>query len=290
MIALRGLPFLPCFAVGGSRLQFCAVSPPTETERYPTLHECSDIFDMTISDQRLSIMRISLNMLCAISILRAQMPTAAEIVPLYKAIDRGDECFGTVLDDHVKKICRPAPLSVYDALKGLPYTIEISNRKDLQNGRVSFQIRPVCIQCLPSTEDELCSAISHVLTAVSAFRATGHVHRDIRWPNVLKSHRGWLLGDFEFAVKTEDSVPPLAISSKFLPPEVALGQPYSFPGDIYFVGMLLMDWNKAKLSCKLPGLSDDGIAWSKRLIVLDPAARPTASALLAERGTWLCRT
>ena len=93
MIALRGLPFLPCFAVGGSRLQFCAVSPPTETERYPTLHECSDIFDMTISDQRLSIMRISLNMLCAISILRAQMPTAAEIVPLYKTIDRGDECF-----------------------------------------------------------------------------------------------------------------------------------------------------------------------------------------------------
>ena len=84
-IALRGLPFLPCFAVGGNRLQFCAISPPCKIW-------AGCYVDMAIADQRLSIMRISLNFFRSISILS---PSCRQML-LYKVSDRGNGCSLTV--------------------------------------------------------------------------------------------------------------------------------------------------------------------------------------------------
>ncbi len=69
----------------------------------------------------------------------------------------------------------------------------------------------------------------------------------------------------------------------YLPPEVISGSGYSATGDVYRVGMLIKEWEKARW-VKLP---DDVRAWSDRLTAVDPSARPTAANLLLDTGSWL---
>ena len=141
------------------------------------------------------------------------------------------------------------------------------------------------LRCLPYTEEDLRSAISDVLKAVSAFHTTGHrdFHRDIRWPNVLRGRSGWVLADFELADRSGQPVPPDAIATDFRQ-NPSGGRPYSFPGDIYRVGRLLDAWQHARGRC---GIFLGAAYWFERLAASDPAARPTGQALLVGRGAWL---
>jgi hypothetical protein len=45
-VALWGLPFLSCYAVGGRFIQFCALFPPSHDGAAPFLDDASEIFEM----------------------------------------------------------------------------------------------------------------------------------------------------------------------------------------------------------------------------------------------------
>jgi serine/threonine protein kinase len=146
-----------------------------------------------------------------------------------------------------------------------------------------LQIRPVCLEQLPSTLEELRAALRCVLTALGALHQRGLVHRDVRWPNLLKHEDRWLLADFELADRAGSPVPDSAIASGFLPPEVRAdrGAGYSRAGDVYCVGKLLETWERES-GTPLPAAAR---ALQRSLMEEDPLLRPQASQLLAH--SWV---
>jgi hypothetical protein len=286
-LALSDLPLLPCYAAAGNLLRFYAVQPPCRPGTLLTVNPVSEIFDMSKPVCRLGILRISLNMLRVFLSLRKRLPF--DIPRLYFRIPRGrDGSFVEVLDDCVRKKCFPAPRAVYDCLSlssPLPCAVTIIASRSNEERMVTLIIRPVCLQVLPASEDELRVAIRCVLTALQAFHARGFVHRDVRWANVLKSLHGWLLADFELADTVGAELPEDAISPDFLPPEYVLGttMKYDFSGDLYCVGKMLADWES---DAHIP-LSDRARVLQARLMAADPASRPFAAQLLSESSSWL---
>jgi hypothetical protein len=283
-VALRGLPFLPCFVAAGNLLQFCAILPPSGNSNMK-LCDVSDLFNMGDALGCLSIIRASLNMMRVFMCLRKKLPL---VVPklFYQQLRGKDGSSIEIRDDCVIKRCRPAPLAVYENLNdpsSLPCAITVVIGRSMKNGMCCLQIRPVCLEQLPSTVEELRVSIRCVLTALCAFHERGFVHRDVRWPNVLKDKERWLLADFELADFAGSPVPDRAIASAYLPPEVLADKRigYSKAGDVYCVGKLLEEWEQ-KTGADLPPAA---CAFRLSLMNNDPDLRPTASQVLAE--SWV---
>jgi hypothetical protein len=155
-VALRGLPFLPCFAVGGERLQFCAVVRTAEGAL--VVEDASPAFSMTLDLDRLRIVRASCNMFRVLVALRRRMPS--KVPPLYTAQERADGTSITVMDDHVLKVCRPAPDGVYACLEGvgaIPCAIRVISRvaPACAAGLWRIKMTPVCVEALPDSESDL---------------------------------------------------------------------------------------------------------------------------------------
>ena len=286
-VALRGLPFLPCFVAAGSLLQFCAVLPPSSNSN-AKLCDASDLFDMGDALGCMSILRASLNMMRVFMCLRKKLPLVAPKL-FYQQPRRNDGSSIEFRGDCVVKRCRPAPLAVYEALKlpsPLPYAVTIALGRSIRNGIIRLEIRPVCLEQLPSTVEELRTALRCVLTALCALHARGFVHRDVRWPNVLKSEEQWLLADFELADRVGLPVPDGAIASAHLPPEVLVYRRvgYTTAGDVYCVGKLVQDWEKRTRGGGA-ALPPAACTFGSSLMGSDPALRPTASQLLAH--SWV---
>ena len=280
-MSLSGLPFLPCFAVGGRWIQFFAICPPPRSDAEPNICAVSSRWDMKNLVDRLSIMRISCNMLRVFSQLRKRMP---KTVPrLYARIERTRGHI-EIMDNFVFKVCIPAPDVVYTALHDVPCVVKVVSREALSDGMFKLRIEPLCAEVLPVDLIEMKSCIRNLLLALSQLHRVEIIHRDIRWPNVLRApDSSWLLADFELANKASVAFPPKSINPKYLPPEVISGSGYSATGDVYRVGMLIKEWEKA-MRVTLP---DDVRAWSDRLTAVDPSARPTAAELLSEPDSWL---
>ena len=71
----------------------------------------------------------------------------------------------------------------------------------MANGMAKLHIHPLCLEVIPSDLVELRSCIENVLMALVKLHEDDFVHRDIRWPNVLKGPSSWLLADFELSNK-----------------------------------------------------------------------------------------
>jgi len=253
MAALRGLPFLRCFALGGKYLQFCAITPPSGASA-PQVHPITDVFNMADPQRRLWIMRVSLNMLRVLVALRKLLP--AEVPKLYAKQPRRDG-FIIIMDDYVRKVCVPAPTAVYACFRWgpdatqLPCAITVTRYKKRKDGLVALNIQPVCMQTLPGTEVDLRDAIRCICRAMAAFHSRGFAHRDLRWPNCLRDVSGrWCVADFEIADEAAKTLPPGAIADAFLPPEVLLhgAVAYGTAGDMYRIGRLCVEWSMAKHS------------------------------------------
>ena len=283
-VALRGLPLLPCFAVGGRHVQFCAIIPPmTEGSRHD-LRTVSPIYNTGDSTSRLSIIRMSLNMLRVLVVLSRRVRGSR--ISLYLQIPRANGSSIAVMDDHVVKCCHPVTAAIYTALANpdqLPFATRITSGKLLPNGMQVLEIRPVCYPEVPRSLKELRIAIKGVLTALAELHKRKIVHRDVRWPNILKHLDHWILSDFESADFAGNPLPYGAIASSHVPPELRSDRDagYEPAGDIFCVGRLLEGWRGTE------SLPADASAWSLRLMNADPAARPTARQLLDELGSWL---
>jgi hypothetical protein len=288
-VALRGIPFLPCYAVGGRLIQFCALFPPAHSGARPQLRTVSDVFNMSTRFGRMWVMRISINMLRVLRVLRARLPSTVPM--LYAAQKRSLGGYIMIMDDFVVKRCKPAAeAGIYECLdpdseSALPCSIRVVRRRDeaRADGMEDLVIRPVCLQVLPTSVDELRAAIRCVVTALGALHARGFVHRDVRWPNVLRDRDLWLLSDFELAARDGAELPPDSIDPEYLPPEVGARGRYGAAGDMFCVGRLVRFWAAGR-GGDIPIAARDLAA---RLVDADPDKRPSAAALIAEGGGWL---
>jgi hypothetical protein len=288
-LALQGLPFLPCFAVAGRLIQFCALFPPARDGARPQLRDVSDVFNMATSFGRLWAMRVAFNMLRVLPVLRAKLPSSVPM--LYAPHSRGLRGFIMIMDDFVAKRCKPAAEGgIYECLdpdskSPLPCAIRVVREGQPRwNGLEDLVIRPVCRQVLPASEDELRFAIRSVVTALREFHARGFVHRDVRWPNVLRDGDCWLLSDFELAARDGAELPPDSVDPQYLPPEVnASCWRYSAAGDMFCVGRMIRFWAAGRGW----SLSKGARALAARLVDTDPSKRPSAAVLTSEWSSWL---
>lgn len=288
-VALHGLPFLPCFAVGGELLQFCAVVCTAGGTL--AVEDASPAFSMNVDLDRLRIVRATCNMFRVLIALRARMPL--KVPPLYTPQERANGSTITVMDDHVLKVCVPAPDGVYACLTGdgaIPCAIHVISRVvPAGGGMAHIKMKPVCVEVLPATEGELQRAVRCVLRALGSFHARGFVHRDVRWPNVLRdpANGETLLADFELAAPAGEPLPERFRSSEFLPPEARGGGPgdYNAAGDVWQVGQLVRAWANPPGSAPR-SLSPAAAAFAARLAADVPALRPTADVVLADEA-WM---
>ena len=196
-----------------------------------------------------------------------------------------------IMDEFVQKRCKPAAEGgIYKCLDPdsefpLPCAIRVVRGHAYANGMEDLEIRPVCLQELPASVDELRIAIRCVVTALREFHARGFVHRDVRWPNVLRDRNLWLLSDFELAARDGAELPLNAVDPEYLPPEVnaCRSYRYSAAGDMFCVGRLIRLWAAGKGG----NLPSEAKELATRLMDTDPDKRPSAAALLAESGSWL---
>lgn len=154
-VALRGLAFLPCFAVGGELLQFCAVVRTADGSL--AVEDASPVFNMTVDLDRMRIVCAACNMFRVLVALRRRMP--AKVPPLYTAQIRSCGSSITVMDTYVVKKCWPAPDGVYACLEGegsIPCAIRVISRvTPAGGGMMHIKMKPVCVEALPDSEADL---------------------------------------------------------------------------------------------------------------------------------------
>ena len=292
-LAMRGLPFLPCYAAAGPLVQFCAVFPPTHSGSTPILWDVTDQINTISISGRLTVIKIALNMARVLSTLTTMLPPC--VVKLYQRQERGNRSFLTIMNDHVIKVCYPAPDGVYACLglaadqPALPCSIRVTSKKLRMDGTARLIIKPVCVELLPADEGALRTATRAVLTALAAFHAKGFVHRDIRWPNVLRDAQGgWRLADFELADAAGSLLPADAVAVSYLPPEVVASPstvPYTCAGDVYRVGQLVREWVDAVGGSQVLSDTARTFEFVDYLTAALPEARPSANDAL--RHAWL---
>jgi hypothetical protein len=280
-LAMRGMPFLPCYAVGGELLQFAVVLPPTGGAAMSVV-TVSHQFILTTPQGRLGVVKAACNMFRILVWLQSRMPV--DPVQLYVEQKRLDGGSITVYDNHVVKLTRTvAAEAVYVAVSQIPHAIRIAEVKPPRfggDGMTRLKLEPVAIERLPRDETELQAAVRCVLVALAAFHSRGFVHHDVRWPNVLFAAAGdWILSDFELAGTIGSPTPLRAVNPTLLPPEARVdGSLYATSADIWQVGQLV-------LTAKLLVLSAAGAAFAEQLTAEQPDMRPTATAALA--SDWL---
>jgi hypothetical protein len=250
-LVMRGVPFLPCFAVGGHLIQFAVVyAGPNGTACMETVTEP---MPMATGRDRLRVVATSFNTFRIMTWLRARMP--AHVIPLYVEQPRADGGSVTVFDDHVVKRCRRvAPEALYDALAAgaIPCAVRVVERTlpSAERPFACLKLQPVAVQMLPHDEAELQRATTAVLRALAALHGRSFVHRDIRWPNVLADgNGGWLLVDFELAGVADEPLPAGAFNPDCVAPEVrAPDAPYTPAADLWQVGSLMVRAGLEQLS------------------------------------------
>lgn len=220
--------------------------------------------------------------------LTSRLPaTPAKHVQLYRKIKCDTSLGGRVevLGDRVvKRTTLFAPVRVYELLQdnAIPSAIGVSSFSVGEDDTAAIEMQPVCVQSLPQSAQQLQDAARCVLTALGALHINGFVHRDIRWPNVLRGAADgrWRLSDFELAAPLDGLAPTDAsgLNHEYLPPEVAAGEAYATACDVYQVGKLVADVGR-RLACHA------AVKFAASLTPDEPDERPTAAQVLQHE--WL---
>lgn len=88
-------------------------------------------------------------------------------------------------------------------------------------------------------ERELKSIMHNLVSAVAYLHRNKILHRDIKPENIFLDTDGASLGDFGLAVRIDQPCKEPAGSLAYVAPEVLNKQPYSFPADIWSVGVVM---------------------------------------------------
>lgn len=92
-------------------------------------------------------------------------------------------------------------------------------------------------------EKEVATIMREVLQGLAYLHRQGCVHRDIKSDNILVNGKGELkIGDFGFAASAVSGKRKTVVGTPYwMAPEVARGEPYGFPADVWSMGIFLIE-------------------------------------------------
>ncbi|CAJ0767199.1 3206_t:CDS:2, partial [Entrophospora sp. SA101] len=270
------LEYILAYAAAGSYLQFFAIDSSLNQTAIST------ILDIEHLENRVKALVNIINIHCILRSMEPFLPQDA--VPVGKLLKRP---FGDILIMNVeveKRINMFAnyPFSninvlkdIYRKTKEIKFLIHAVKGPEIKDNIYKVILAPVGIRQVPKSEPEAKVAIHCILDALIALHNLGYVHRDIRWPNIMKLvDDNWMLIDLECSGINGEMVnfDPLADWA----PEAIETHSYTKKADIYMVGKLL-----SKLLCPLSKEAHD---FERFTTTMNLNLRPTAEEAL--QHTW----
>lgn len=102
-----------------------------------------------------------------------------------------------------------------------------------------LHLYPIGLPVYPKDEASLRRCLCEVLTALFDLHINGFVHRDVRWPNILRNvDQSWMLIDLDFAAKLRGGIADWPTWTCGLPRRQG-DEPWTVRHDILQVSMLL---------------------------------------------------
>eukprot|EP00635_Sarcinochrysidales_sp_CCMP3193_P014269 CAMPEP_0118893590 /NCGR_PEP_ID=MMETSP1166-20130328/2733_1 /TAXON_ID=1104430 /ORGANISM="Chrysoreinhardia sp, Strain CCMP3193" /LENGTH=591 /DNA_ID=CAMNT_0006832415 /DNA_START=116 /DNA_END=1891 /DNA_ORIENTATION=- len=230
------LPYLLAMSAAGTKAQFFVVESGTLSDRVKSV---SDLFDISDSRQRFAFARHVIN--CArlsrklrelIGATPVHVPAGRDgVVTLFangaikhvpfKTV-KGDQTMRYhVVKETLKALYKPEPSSrsvnyvkTKCLLHDVPNCVQVE-RAVIDDGGLLLTLAPRGETVAPKPENPkdcavALAALRDVLEALKALHLKGWVHRDIRWPNILKTQKdaktSYILIDFEYAAKSGEKV------------------------------------------------------------------------------------
>jgi hypothetical protein len=206
------------------------------------------------------------------------------VTPILTTVSRRGD-ITTIYLDRAEKQCEPASGAVYAAVARIPGSISINvahetgrwTRNRIRTATVST--RPVHSQVLPLTFRQLIEALRDVLAFLIEFHRLQFNHRDVRWPNILRTGQGkWVLIDFELAAAEGAEAPSDDKLDSHKKPEESrpAGKTFTSAGDIWLVGQLVGAWQ----TCRNISLESypEFLKLVRQMTDRDPQKRPSAAA------------
>ena len=212
-VVFGDLPYLFAFAMAGSDFRLCLLFGVNgETV-------CEELFSYNIEEvsHRLLLYINMINMFRIIVQLKDLIPKDAPEMFQEHRSSIGNSIY--IDSSHIKKEC--TSFTNWNSLKKLyelietktgdfPHLIRPYYVKDFEEflhiagphaGTLVLNLQPLGYDIEPCSEKELIYAIECVLYAIRSLHNHKWVHRDIRWPNILKiEDDSWMLIDLEHAV------------------------------------------------------------------------------------------
>jgi serine/threonine protein kinase len=292
-LIMHGLPYLPAYTVCGTAMRFYLIMPDS-TNALKVVPVDTFHFDLLNAVDRARVIRRAMNMASVFRILKDYSFRLHEPTTQVKRDDNDTRLLQVIrLQAHVdfyldrvekfplgKNGGKLAPEEVYIAAAAVYRAIGIdvsitTERDNPDNEKVIY--RPVLSQTLPLTMKQLRWALECILRFLVEFHTAGFVHRDIRFPNVLRTASGsWALVDFEMSAAS-DTISP-RMERGHLPPESRTDDStYSTAGDIWQVSRMVKTWSEVK---KL-GITDKSLLTLLNEMAAEEAdKRPSAAAAL----------
>jgi serine/threonine protein kinase len=246
--------------------------------------------DLRMAFDRLRLVQYSVNLFRIFKTFSNAVklnPNVANL-KLFTAVNRADGGTLTLMEDMVIKDCKPQDPRIYEILPRISNVVrvQVTGRVVQPPNTVRLHITPIGTNRLPSNIDELKSAIRSVLRAAMDLHSERYLHRDIRWPNILRTiHGQWLLTDFELAAQINQPLPSECLEVETFSPEVRQRNVPCTPAlDMWQIGQLVVDW-----LLKHPRVAADDQVNLKGFVLLltanNPLARPSADVAL--HHDWL---
>jgi serine/threonine protein kinase len=288
-VVMNGLPYLPAYTACGKFLRFYLLQPkPDNTLAMKAVDE--NAFECSVPEHRVQILHRALNLAFVFKLLCSyayRPPTSLSSIvagdtttPLV-TITRVPPGSVTVYLDWVEKKCVPASDAVYAAVASIPGSITIQRERRPGDNLTTIVTRPVHAQVMPLTFKQLMKALRSIICFLRAFHELGFTHRDIRWPNIVRTYQGkWILIDFELAGDASVSPPDdTVLDAVKRPPEArGLNPTYSTAGDIWQVGMLIKEWLAHRGAKGFP--EEFQRVQLQPMLTEEAAQRPTAEQVL----------
>ena len=271
------LKFQLCYAMGGFRLQFCAMEQKAQGRH--RLHCLTDPIDMSTMCGRSLCVRHVVNITRLLIAMHRQDPTVI-VIRLGSAIDSPSSSI-EILGDHIMKkpkMCTRVSilLELYElirTIRGVEGLIRVYKAPTVSQGNITLYLEPVgtCPKS-PLTLDEVKAAGRQLLCALEFLHDHNWVHRDIQPDNVMFADQSWYLIDLEWANVAGWPLGDYSPHPALTPPEISNEDGlWTSASDMWQFGELLYLWDHLNL---------DGQNLRMSLQNDDPEARPTAREAL----------
>jgi len=229
-------PYVLAYACAGVALQLYVihrVGPPAQPQA--ALFELGDRLLLSRGPDRFRLVRYIIHLVRVIEAIVDALPQDLDLgIGLYERAESGGNSEITFRHDCVRKVLKDDAVVRHDfvALREL-YQLVAARRivrtvgclpgypvTEIARGleRMVLHLAPVGHPRRPRNCAELRRALADVLAALQSMHASGFVHRDVRWPNVvLLLDETWMLIDLDFAARLENGAAPWPVWTRGVP-------------------------------------------------------------------------